>query len=188
MGPDSGPRWPGGWLTPSLLAGPSLALALAPGCCWLVQSTRVLRGCSKRRWPRLPQPLPRCLQPRRVCAGPWLPLTPLLSAAAGTNPCSLNNGDCSQLCLPTSETSRSCMCTAGYSLKSGQQSCEGERACPHPLTRTTPLEQRDLVASPAVPAAYCSSACAAWCCVAKEGMCGVRGAGNCSLWLCAGSS
>ncbi|NWU72680.1 LRP1 protein, partial [Pterocles burchelli] len=44
---------------------------------------------------------------------------------AGTNPCSLNNGDCSQLCLPTSETSRSCMCTAGYSLKSGQQSCEG---------------------------------------------------------------
>ncbi|NXG98380.1 LRP1 protein, partial [Loxia leucoptera] len=44
---------------------------------------------------------------------------------AGTNPCSHNNGDCSQLCLPTSETSRSCMCTAGYSLKSGQQSCEG---------------------------------------------------------------
>uniref|UniRef100_A0A663N6G7 Prolow-density lipoprotein receptor-related protein 1 n=1 Tax=Athene cunicularia TaxID=194338 RepID=A0A663N6G7_ATHCN len=44
---------------------------------------------------------------------------------AGTNPCSLNNGDCSQLCLPTSETSRACMCTAGYSLKSGQQSCEG---------------------------------------------------------------
>uniref|UniRef100_A0A8C5NIR5 EGF-like domain-containing protein n=1 Tax=Junco hyemalis TaxID=40217 RepID=A0A8C5NIR5_JUNHY len=44
---------------------------------------------------------------------------------AGTNPCSQNNGDCSQLCLPTSESSRSCMCTAGYSLKSGQQSCEG---------------------------------------------------------------
>uniref|UniRef100_A0A8C5IGC5 EGF-like domain-containing protein n=1 Tax=Junco hyemalis TaxID=40217 RepID=A0A8C5IGC5_JUNHY len=43
---------------------------------------------------------------------------------AGTNPCSQNNGDCSQLCLPTSESSRSCMCTAGYSLKSGQQSCE----------------------------------------------------------------
>ncbi|XP_015265029.1 PREDICTED: prolow-density lipoprotein receptor-related protein 1 [Gekko japonicus] len=43
----------------------------------------------------------------------------------GTNPCSINNGDCSQLCLPTSETSRSCMCTAGYSLKTGQQSCEG---------------------------------------------------------------
>uniref|UniRef100_A0A8C5UEH1 EGF-like domain-containing protein n=2 Tax=Passeriformes TaxID=9126 RepID=A0A8C5UEH1_9PASS len=44
---------------------------------------------------------------------------------AGSNPCSQNNGDCSQLCLPTSESSRSCMCTAGYSLKSGQQSCEG---------------------------------------------------------------
>ncbi|XP_066473947.1 prolow-density lipoprotein receptor-related protein 1 [Tiliqua scincoides] len=43
----------------------------------------------------------------------------------GTNPCSVNNGDCSQLCLPTSESTRSCMCTAGYSLKSEQQSCEG---------------------------------------------------------------
>ncbi|XP_026096551.1 low-density lipoprotein receptor-related protein 1 isoform X3 [Carassius auratus] len=43
----------------------------------------------------------------------------------GSNMCSNNNGDCSQLCLPTSPTSRSCMCTAGYSLRSGQQSCEG---------------------------------------------------------------
>uniref|UniRef100_H3BGS9 Prolow-density lipoprotein receptor-related protein 1 n=1 Tax=Latimeria chalumnae TaxID=7897 RepID=H3BGS9_LATCH len=43
----------------------------------------------------------------------------------GTNPCSVNNGECSQLCLPTSETTRACMCTAGYSLKSGEQSCEG---------------------------------------------------------------
>ncbi|ETE71786.1 Low-density lipoprotein receptor-related protein 1, partial [Ophiophagus hannah] len=43
----------------------------------------------------------------------------------GVNPCSVNNGECSQLCLPTSDTTRSCMCTAGYSLKSGQQSCEG---------------------------------------------------------------
>ncbi|TKC46861.1 hypothetical protein EI555_015271 [Monodon monoceros] len=43
----------------------------------------------------------------------------------GTNPCSVNNGDCSQLCLPTSESTRSCMCTAGYSLRSGQQACEG---------------------------------------------------------------
>lgn len=50
---------------------------------------------------------------------------------AGINPCSVNNGDCSQLCLPTSETSRSCMCTAGYSLKSGQQSCEGQCCCAH---------------------------------------------------------
>ncbi|KAA8591055.1 hypothetical protein FQN60_001998 [Etheostoma spectabile] len=44
---------------------------------------------------------------------------------AGINLCSNNNGDCSQLCLPTSPTSRACMCTAGYSLKTGQQSCEG---------------------------------------------------------------
>lgn len=44
----------------------------------------------------------------------------------GTNPCSVNNGDCSQLCLPTSESTRSCMCTAGYSLRSGQQACEGQ--------------------------------------------------------------
>uniref|UniRef100_A0A3Q2NMI4 LDL receptor related protein 1 n=1 Tax=Fundulus heteroclitus TaxID=8078 RepID=A0A3Q2NMI4_FUNHE len=43
----------------------------------------------------------------------------------GINLCSNNNGDCSQLCLPTSPTTRSCMCTAGYSLKTGQQSCEG---------------------------------------------------------------
>ncbi|XP_049327868.1 low-density lipoprotein receptor-related protein 1 isoform X3 [Astyanax mexicanus] len=43
----------------------------------------------------------------------------------GANLCSKNNGDCSQLCLPTSPTTRSCMCTAGYSLRSGQQSCEG---------------------------------------------------------------
>uniref|UniRef100_A0AAX7SPU8 EGF-like domain-containing protein n=1 Tax=Astatotilapia calliptera TaxID=8154 RepID=A0AAX7SPU8_ASTCA len=44
---------------------------------------------------------------------------------AGVNLCSNNNGDCSQLCLPTSPTTRACMCTAGYSLKTGQQSCEG---------------------------------------------------------------
>ncbi|XP_058867451.1 low-density lipoprotein receptor-related protein 1 isoform X3 [Acipenser ruthenus] len=47
------------------------------------------------------------------------------SVQLGTNPCSRNNGDCSQLCLPTSETTRACKCTAGYSLKTGQQSCEG---------------------------------------------------------------
>lgn len=49
-----------------------------------------------------------------------------LSPPAGINLCSNNNGDCSQLCLPTSPTTRSCMCTAGYSLKSGQQSCVGK--------------------------------------------------------------
>ncbi|XP_072105063.1 low-density lipoprotein receptor-related protein 1-like [Mobula birostris] len=43
----------------------------------------------------------------------------------GRNPCSEKNGDCSQLCLPNSPTTRSCMCTAGYSLRSGERSCEG---------------------------------------------------------------
>lgn len=65
------------------------------------------------------------------------PLSLLLPpSAASTNPCSVNNGDCSQLCLPTSETTRACMCTAGYSLKSGQQSCEGESP---PAPAGTPL-------------------------------------------------
>lgn len=54
--------------------------------------------------------------------------TPFFSPlSAGINLCSNNNGDCSQLCLPTSPTTRSCMCTAGYSLKSGQQSCVGKK-------------------------------------------------------------
>lgn len=51
---------------------------------------------------------------------------PLIFSLAGVNLCSNNNGDCSQLCLPTSPTTRACMCTAGYSLKTGQQSCEGK--------------------------------------------------------------
>lgn len=72
---------------------------------------------------------------------PHQPLPFFLSVLAGTNPCSMNNGDCSQLCLPTSETSRSCMCTAGYSLKSGQQSCEGEHTRPIPVSVCPSLEQ-----------------------------------------------
>lgn len=52
-------------------------------------------------------------------------IKPLMFHVKGTNLCTKNNGDCSQLCLPTSPTSRACMCTAGYSLRSGQQSCEG---------------------------------------------------------------
>lgn len=48
----------------------------------------------------------------------------------GTNLCSNNNGDCSQLCLPTSATTRACMCTAGYSLRTGQRSCEGTGSVP----------------------------------------------------------
>lgn len=59
-------------------------------------------------------------------AHPFFPLPCPPIEHEGTNPCSVNNGDCSQLCLPTSETTRSCMCTAGYSLRSGQQACEGQ--------------------------------------------------------------
>ncbi|XP_028834761.1 low-density lipoprotein receptor-related protein 1B-like isoform X2 [Denticeps clupeoides] len=43
----------------------------------------------------------------------------------GRNPCQVNNGGCSQLCFPTSESTRSCSCTVGYSLKSDRMSCEG---------------------------------------------------------------
>ncbi|XP_051787046.1 low-density lipoprotein receptor-related protein 1B [Erpetoichthys calabaricus] len=43
----------------------------------------------------------------------------------GSNPCQQNNGGCSQLCLPTSETTRSCACTVGYNLRNDRMSCEG---------------------------------------------------------------
>uniref|UniRef100_A0A674BVS5 LDL receptor related protein 1 n=1 Tax=Salmo trutta TaxID=8032 RepID=A0A674BVS5_SALTR len=48
-----------------------------------------------------------------------------MQTSTGINLCSNKNGDCSQLCLPTSPSTRACMCTAGYSLQSGRQSCEG---------------------------------------------------------------
>uniref|UniRef100_A0A8C1IX14 Low density lipoprotein receptor-related protein 1Bb n=1 Tax=Cyprinus carpio TaxID=7962 RepID=A0A8C1IX14_CYPCA len=41
------------------------------------------------------------------------------------NACQLNNGGCSQLCLPTSENTRTCACTIGYNLRSDRLSCEG---------------------------------------------------------------
>uniref|UniRef100_A0A3B4E5T6 EGF-like domain-containing protein n=1 Tax=Pygocentrus nattereri TaxID=42514 RepID=A0A3B4E5T6_PYGNA len=43
----------------------------------------------------------------------------------GRNACQLNNGGCSQLCLPTSENTRSCACTVGYNLRTDRLSCEG---------------------------------------------------------------
>ncbi|KAM9485972.1 low-density lipoprotein receptor-related protein 1B [Clarias gariepinus] len=43
----------------------------------------------------------------------------------GRNACQLNNGGCSQLCLPTSENTRSCACTVGYNLRADRLSCEG---------------------------------------------------------------
>lgn len=44
---------------------------------------------------------------------------------SGRNACQLNNGGCSQLCLPTSENTRTCACTIGYNLRSDRLSCEG---------------------------------------------------------------
>lgn len=66
------------------------------------------------------------------------------------------------------------MCTAGYSLKSGQQSCEGEHACRRPLAPATPLEQRDPAAS---PGHACCVLQLCLCCVAKQCVCAgvVRG-------------
>ncbi|XP_026091548.1 low-density lipoprotein receptor-related protein 1B [Carassius auratus] len=43
----------------------------------------------------------------------------------GRNPCVPNNGGCSQLCLPTSETTRTCSCTTGYNLRPDRSTCEG---------------------------------------------------------------
>lgn len=44
----------------------------------------------------------------------------------GRNMCQVNNGGCSQLCFPTSETTRSCSCTLGYNLRSDRTTCEGK--------------------------------------------------------------
>eukprot|EP00063_Salmo_salar_P032241 XP_014007076.1 PREDICTED: low-density lipoprotein receptor-related protein 1B-like [Salmo salar] len=43
----------------------------------------------------------------------------------GRNLCQDNNGGCSQLCFPTSESTRSCSCAVGYNLHSDRMSCEG---------------------------------------------------------------
>ncbi|CAB1328019.1 unnamed protein product, partial [Coregonus sp. 'balchen'] len=43
----------------------------------------------------------------------------------GRNLCQVNNGGCSQLCFPTSESTRSCSCAVGYNLHSDRMSCEG---------------------------------------------------------------
>lgn len=52
----------------------------------------------------------------------------LFSFYSGSNSCQLNNGGCSQLCLPTSETTRTCMCTVGYYLQKNRMSCQGIRS------------------------------------------------------------
>ncbi|XP_035376859.1 low-density lipoprotein receptor-related protein 1B [Electrophorus electricus] len=43
----------------------------------------------------------------------------------GENPCAVNNGGCSQLCLPTSENSHTCTCTTGYRLRPDRATCQG---------------------------------------------------------------
>ncbi|XP_030628050.1 low-density lipoprotein receptor-related protein 1B [Chanos chanos] len=43
----------------------------------------------------------------------------------GQNPCQVGNGGCSQLCFPTSESTRTCSCTVGYSLRVDRLTCEG---------------------------------------------------------------
>uniref|UniRef100_A0A3P9A5H3 EGF-like domain-containing protein n=1 Tax=Esox lucius TaxID=8010 RepID=A0A3P9A5H3_ESOLU len=44
---------------------------------------------------------------------------------SGRNLCQVNNGGCSQLCFPTSDSTRGCSCTTGYSLHSDRMSCKG---------------------------------------------------------------
>ncbi|KAM3855508.1 LOW QUALITY PROTEIN: low-density lipoprotein receptor-related protein 1B [Vipera latastei] len=43
----------------------------------------------------------------------------------GSNSCQINNGGCSQLCLPTSESTRTCLCTVGYNLQKNRMTCQG---------------------------------------------------------------
>ncbi|ERE71506.1 prolow-density lipoprotein receptor-related protein 1 [Cricetulus griseus] len=68
-------------------------------------------------------------------------------AQQGSNSCHLNNGGCSQLCLPTSETTRTCMCTVGYYLRKNRMSCQGIETflmySVHEGIRGIPLEPSD---------------------------------------------
>lgn len=49
------------------------------------------------------------------------------SSQAGTNACSRNNGDCSQLCVPTNATHRTCKCTMGYTINPvNETECTGK--------------------------------------------------------------
>ncbi|XP_040330903.1 low-density lipoprotein receptor-related protein 1B isoform X2 [Herpailurus yagouaroundi] len=68
-------------------------------------------------------------------------------AQQGSNSCQLNNGGCSQLCLPTSETTRTCMCTVGYYLQKNRMSCQGIESflmySVHEGIRGIPLEPSD---------------------------------------------
>ena len=49
------------------------------------------------------------------------------STQVGTNACSINNGNCSQLCVPMNSTNRACKCTMGYSINpSNEVECLGK--------------------------------------------------------------
>ncbi|XP_069472627.1 low-density lipoprotein receptor-related protein 1B isoform X1 [Ambystoma mexicanum] len=65
----------------------------------------------------------------------------------GANTCQHNNGGCSQLCLPISETSRTCMCTVGYHLRKNRMSCQGIESflmySVHEGVRGIPLDPSD---------------------------------------------
>uniref|UniRef100_A0A7M4EHT3 Low-density lipoprotein receptor-related protein 1B n=1 Tax=Crocodylus porosus TaxID=8502 RepID=A0A7M4EHT3_CROPO len=69
------------------------------------------------------------------------------AAQQGINSCQTNNGGCSQLCLPTSETTRTCMCTVGYNLQKNRMSCQGIESflmySVHEGIRGIPLDPND---------------------------------------------
>uniref|UniRef100_A0A8C2QBS6 Low density lipoprotein receptor-related protein 1Bb n=1 Tax=Cyprinus carpio TaxID=7962 RepID=A0A8C2QBS6_CYPCA len=77
-----------------------------------------------------PPPMPTCTLWRSIVLAPKKHSTVHMKVydrdgQKGRNACQLNNGGCSQLCLPTSENTRTCACTIGYNLRSDRLSCEG---------------------------------------------------------------
>uniref|UniRef100_A0A803TQP0 LDL receptor related protein 1B n=1 Tax=Anolis carolinensis TaxID=28377 RepID=A0A803TQP0_ANOCA len=69
------------------------------------------------------------------------------AAQQGSNSCQHNNGGCSQLCLPTSESTRTCLCTIGYNLRKNRMSCQGIESflmySVHEGIRGIPLDPND---------------------------------------------
>ncbi|XP_048808618.1 low-density lipoprotein receptor-related protein 1B isoform X3 [Lagopus muta] len=69
------------------------------------------------------------------------------AAQQGSNSCQFNNGGCSQLCLPTSETTRTCVCTVGYNLQKNRMACKGVESfvmySVHEGIRGIPLDPND---------------------------------------------
>ncbi|XP_031410179.1 low-density lipoprotein receptor-related protein 1B-like [Meleagris gallopavo] len=69
------------------------------------------------------------------------------AAQQGSNSCQFSNGGCSQLCLPTSETTRTCVCTVGYNLQKNRMACKGIESfvmySVHEGIRGIPLDPND---------------------------------------------